>query len=148
MPGLDVSYKMKITKHLLIAAILLSGSGCDENENKNEAVAEWPSFWTSEPGHDTWPYQYSSYRKYEIESTYSEASLKNYLNVYDNKISFQAYDSSTHFLALQVMIYSKKKKQAMQLCSLSHITSVQLKVVECQLIRNQDMVILSREICK
>jgi hypothetical protein len=113
---------MKITTHLLIAAILLFSSGCDENENKNEAAAEWPSFWTSEPGHDTWPYQYSSYQKYEIASTYSEASLKSYLNVYDNRINFQAYDSSTHFLALQVMIYSKEEKQAMQVCSsLSYI---------------------------
>ncbi len=112
---------MKITTYLILATTLLLSFGCSENRKEKEDTTEWPSFWRTAPGYDTWPYKFSSYQKYEFESTYSEASIKNFLNISDNKINFHSYDSSTHFLALQVMIYSKEKKEAIQVCSLDYI---------------------------
>ena len=112
---------MKLLTNLLLASIILLGIGCREDRQEKTETGEWPSGWIPAPSYDTWPYEFSVYQKYKIESTYSEASLKNFLNISDAKINFASYDSSTHFLALQVMVYSKEKGESIQVCSLDYI---------------------------
>lgn len=103
---------------MIVAAALISGC----NENKEVAESKWPSswFWAPSPAHDTWPAEYAPYQEYKIESTWTEASVKRFLDISDIKINFKPYDTSTHFLVIQVMIYDRKKDREMKVCSLSH----------------------------
>ncbi|CAA6691896.1 MULTISPECIES: hypothetical protein [unclassified Lentimonas] len=103
---------------LIAAAALLSG--CNESEKVTQT--EWPSywFWAPAPAHDTWPAKYAPYQKYKTENTWTEASVNRFLDISDIKIKFKPYDSSTHFLTVQVMIYDKKQDKEMKVCSLPH----------------------------
>ena len=112
---------MKLLTNLLLVSVILLGIGCREDRQEKAVIAEWPSGWIPAPSYDTWPYEFSVYQKYKIECTYSEASLKNFLNISDAKINFASYDSSTHFLALQVMVHSKEKEESIKVCSLDFI---------------------------
>ncbi|MDQ8208225.1 hypothetical protein QEH52_11945 [Coraliomargarita sp. SDUM461003] len=101
----------------LLSCALLVLCACDQIE---EAKTE-SSFWgTGATGKTTWPTHFEPTKNYKIEGTITHGEIENFLNIKENKISYNSFNAKTHFLAIQGLVYDKKNKTEKQLFDYYH----------------------------